>query len=161
MSNQKSYYQQVKAEVLPRLKFYRDDLLKIDRRQLRGYTGIFIHASRDSGTDLICFDRIDSLQALEWAAAFFFRSVNDQFLIGINGTVKPATMRSCLELLARELPYIARRIAKAELLATGYFDGHKWNGALQERSRAVHRAILNGPYLEAGRIVDHVCPAAA
>lgn len=158
---QKTYYQQVKTAVLPRLKFYRDDLLKIDRGQLRGYTGIFIHASRDSGTDLICFDRIDTFKALEWAIAFFFRETNDLFLAGINGTVKPATMRSCLELLARDLPNIARRIAKNELLATGYFNDHKWNGALQERSREVYRAILNGPYIEAGRIVDRVCKAAA
>jgi len=94
MENQ-TYYQQVKTLVAPRLKHYRDDLTKHDNSMLRGYTGEFMHASRDSGTDLTRFEILYSfddfgtaLKSFEYNLAFVMRSGNDLFLHGHNGRVK-------------------------------------------------------------------------
>jgi len=92
----KTYYIQVKELVDSYLKFYREDLTKHDRQALRSYKGEFIHASRDTGTDLILFDNIENSKHFEWSVTFALRSSNDLFLHGFNGRVKHITREKAI-----------------------------------------------------------------
>jgi len=53
MAGSVTYYAQVKKLADPLLKYYRDDLLRHDRNDLRGYEGEFVHITREMGTHLI------------------------------------------------------------------------------------------------------------
>lgn len=54
-----SYYMQMKPEVLKTLKAYKDDFLVQDRKLLKNYKGRFLLALRETGTNIILFDKID------------------------------------------------------------------------------------------------------
>lgn len=108
----KTYYMQIKDAVLPKLEYYQDDLLKHDRRALKTYQGEFIHASRDTGTDLILFDNIDSAKHYKWAATFALRSSNDLFLHGVNGRVKEITRDRAIAIARAGARCLAAKEAK-------------------------------------------------
>ncbi len=85
---------QIKNLVLPRMTNYKNDLLKIDKSELRGYQGELIHCSRDTGTDSAIVNKIKDLNSLEYAFIFCMREQNDLFLICINNQVKKVS-REC------------------------------------------------------------------
>ena len=109
----KSYYAQVRDIVAPKLEFYTEDLTIHDRRALRGYRAEFIHASRDSGTDLILFDKIDSVKSFEWAVTFALRSSNNLFLHGHNGRVKRITRERAIKICRAAARVTAAKEARA------------------------------------------------
>ena len=113
MSNP-TYYQQVKTFVDPHLKFFRDDLLKHDLKELRGYKGEFIHSSRESGTDLLKFSEMDTGKQYEWAVAFTCRGTNTLFLHGKDGMVKQITREQAIKIVRqRALPTAHRWVEKS------------------------------------------------
>ncbi len=104
----KTYYMQIKKAVLPHLAYCQEGLLKLDRASLRGYRGEFLHASRNSGTDLELFDNIETLRDLDCASTFALRESNTLFLHGLYGQVKAISRVKALTLmqaLAKNLAY--------------------------------------------------------
>ena len=118
----KTYYAQIKELVLPHVAFYREDITEHDKRNLRTYKGEFIHAARNSGTDLVLFDNITEPKHFEWAAAFALRSSNDLFHHGFNGQVKQITRDKALKIMAASARVCAARQAKARYADYEYSD---------------------------------------
>jgi len=110
----KTYYSQVRDIVAPKLEFYREDLTQHDKRALRDYTGEFIHASRDSGTDIVLFDKIDSANYFEWSITFALRSSNTTFLHGHNGRVKRITRERAITIARASARVLAARESRAK-----------------------------------------------
>jgi hypothetical protein len=104
-----SYYMQVKTEVEPELRFYRDDLFKHDRAALRNYQGAFLHAHRDTGTDLALLDHQHTTSGFDWACGFLLRAGNSGFLYGDHGTVKRLTRKKAINLLREYALEIVRQ----------------------------------------------------
>jgi hypothetical protein len=111
----KTYYIQIKNRVLPRLKYFQDDLLTLDRKVLRGYTGELLHASRDSGTDLSCLKNIKSLISLESAYTFLIRNGgNTLYLYGAGGSIRDITRIQASDIFFKWADRIAGQIATEE-----------------------------------------------
>lgn len=97
-------YEQVREKVLPRLVAYHADLIDLDKNNLEGYEGGFIHASRDSGTDLMRFTGGHGVTQFDWATQFLFRSgSNNLFLFGDADGVREISRE---EALARVQAYM-------------------------------------------------------
>lgn len=128
-----TYYQQIKAAVLPDLQWYRNDLLELDRKALRNYTGALIHAHRDCGTDLILLDKLETARDLEFAHVFTFRAGNSGFLYGngYDGIIRPVSRKFALGILLN----VARTMA---LKAAPY------HGRLTERCHEIERDYNRG-----------------
>jgi len=107
-----SYCMQVKAIVSPALTHYRVDLIVLDRKMLRGYTGEFVHCSRDTGTDLALVSAIDSLDSLERNSIFCLRASNTVILHGLNGVVKSITLDKARAIFDRHEKRIENEIQK-------------------------------------------------
>jgi len=88
----KSYYMQLKPIVLNYLTHYHEDFLKHDRQSLRGFTGTFIFAMRETGTNLLRFggDTRANARFDEVMEHFMFRA-NRRFFIGEHGAIREVT----------------------------------------------------------------------
>ena len=49
-------YTQLKNIVLPNLKNFKDDLIVTDKAMLKNYTGAFLYAYRENGTNIFLLD---------------------------------------------------------------------------------------------------------
>jgi len=95
----KTYYAQLKKPVLKHVKAYRDDFIVTDKKLLRNYHGSFVHASRETGTDIALFENIkDHAQDSLSSIALWLFKYNTKFFIGDQGVVKEVLKQEAEEM---------------------------------------------------------------
>lgn len=94
---QMNYYPLIKKLVEPVLTHYKEDLYKHDKDQLKGYTGVFIYAYRQTGTNLfLVTSYLDALkQVLTSGHSEYFTPRGLKNALAGNLHIKDVSLDSC------------------------------------------------------------------
>ena len=82
----KSYYQQLKPIVNKEVKNYKEDFTKFDREVLFNYTGSFLYAVRDCGTDIVLLNKEFNHNQIEFNK-IWLTTYNKKFFLGCDNEI--------------------------------------------------------------------------